>query len=40
MSYNTADSATLSWRESQSGLSVLTPLPVRTFDGTFDETFL
>lgn len=38
--YNTADSATLSWRESQSGLSVLTPLPVRTFDGTFDETFL
>lgn len=38
--YNTADSATLSWRESQSGLSVLTPLPVRTFDATFDETFL
>lgn len=38
--YNTADSATLSWRESQSGLSVLTPLPVRTFDLTFDETFL
>lgn len=38
--YNTADSATLSWRESQSGLSVLTPLPVRTFDETFDETFL
>lgn len=38
--YNTADSATLSWRESQGGLSVLTPLPVRTFDGTFDETFL
>lgn len=38
--YNTADSATLSWRESQSGLLVLTPLPVRTFDGTFDETFL
>lgn len=38
--YNTADSATLSWRESQSGLSVLTPLPVRTFDITFDETFL
>ena len=38
--YNTADSATLSWRESQSGLSVLTPLPVRTFDKTFDETFL
>lgn len=38
--YNTADSATLSWRESQGGLAVLTPLPVRTFDGTFDETFL
>ena len=38
--YNTADSATLSWRESQSGLSVLTPLPVRTFDLTFDATFL
>lgn len=38
--YNTADSATLTWRESQSGLSVLTPLPVRTFDLTFDETFL
>lgn len=38
--YNTADSATLSWRESQSGLSVLTPLPVRTFDMTFDATFL
>nr|DAW09932.1 MAG TPA: hypothetical protein [Caudoviricetes sp.] len=38
--YNTADSATLTWRESQSGLSVLTPLPVRTFDETFDETFL
>lgn len=38
--YNTADSATLSWRESQSGMSVLTPLPVRTFDLTFDETFL
>lgn len=38
--YNTADSATLTWRESQSGLSVLTPLPVRTFDMTFDETFL
>lgn len=38
--YNTADSATLSWRESQSGLSVLTPLPVRTFDITFDGTFL
>lgn len=38
--YNTADSATLSWRESQSGLSVLTPLPVRTFDITFDATFL
>lgn len=38
--YNTADSATLSWRESQSGLSVLTPLPVRTFDLAFDETFL
>lgn len=38
--YNTADSATLTWRESQSGLSVLTPLPVRTFDKTFDETFL
>lgn len=38
--YNTADSATLSWRESQSGLSVLTPLPVRTFDLTFDTTFL
>lgn len=38
--YNTADSATLSWRESQSGLAVLTPLPVRTFDLTFDETFL
>lgn len=38
--YNTADSATLSWRESQDGLAVLTPLPVRTFDETFDETFL
>lgn len=38
--YNTADSATLSWRESQGGLAVLTPLPVRTFDLTFDETFL
>lgn len=38
--YNTADSATLSWRESQGGLAVLTPLPVRTFDETFDETFL
>ena len=38
--YNTADSATLTWRESQGGLAVLTPLPVRTFDGTFDETFL
>lgn len=38
--YNTADSATLSWRESQSGLSVLTPLPVHTFDMTFDATFL
>lgn len=38
--YNTADSATLSWRESQSGLSVLTPLPVRTFDLAFDATFL
>lgn len=38
--YNTADSATLTWRESQSGLSVLTPLPVRTFDMTFDATFL
>lgn len=38
--YNTADSATLSWRESQGGLAVLTPLPVRTFDITFDETFL
>ena len=38
--YNTADSATLSWRESQSGLSVLTPLPVRTFDLAFDGTFL
>ena len=38
--YNTADSATLTWRESQGGLSVLTPLPVRTFDKTFDETFL
>lgn len=38
--YNTADSATLSWRESQSGLSVLTPLPVRTFDLSFDATFL
>lgn len=38
--YNTADSATLSWRESQSGLSVLTPLPVRTFDLAFDTTFL
>lgn len=38
--YNTADSATLSWRESQGGLAVLTPLPVRTFDVTFDETFL
>lgn len=38
--YNTADSATLSWRESRAGLSVLTPLPVRTFDETFDETFL
>lgn len=38
--YNTADSATLSWSESQSGLSVLTPLPVRTFDITFDATFL
>lgn len=38
--YNTADSATLSWRESQGGLAVLTPLPVRTFDLTFDATFL
>ena len=38
--YNTADSATLSWRESQGGLAVLTPLPVRTFDLTFDGTFL
>lgn len=38
--YNTADSATLTWRESQSGLSVLTPQPVRTFDLTFDATFL
>lgn len=38
--YDTADSATLSWRESQSGLAVLTPLPVRTFDITFDTTFL
>lgn len=38
--YNTADSATLSWRESQGGLAVLTPLPVRTFDMTFDGTFL
>lgn len=38
--YNTADSATLSWRESQGGLAVLTPLPVRTFDLAFDGTFL
>lgn len=38
--YNTAYSATLSWRESQGGLAVLTPLPVRTFDLTFDGTFL
>lgn len=38
--YNTADSATLSWRESQGGLAVLTPLPMRTFDLTFDGTFL
>ena len=38
--YATAPTATITWRESQSGLSVLTPLPQRTFNMTFDATFL